>query len=208
MSISVKDILKDRRLELELTLEDVAKRVGVSPATISRWESGDIANMRRDRIAALAEALQISPAVIMGWDIDTPIPPGAHRPQFKKVPMLGYAAAGQPLEDINQDTPYYDVDNKYDVDFCITIRGDSMINAGINDGDIVFIKSVPEVPNGKIACVEIDNERVCLKRFYKSADGIMLVSENPKYTPIQLNRFNCQSVKILGLAVLRQSEIQ
>ena len=207
MSVTVKDILKGRRLELELTLEDVAKRVGVSPATISRWESGDIANMRRDRIAALAKALQISPAVIMGWDVDTPIPPGAHRPQFKKVPMLGYAAAGQPLEDLNQDTPYYDIENKYDVDFCITVRGDSMINAGINDGDIVFIKSMSEVPNGKIACVEIDNEKVCLKRFYKSADGIMLVSENPKYPPIQLNRFNCQSVKILGLAVLRQSEI-
>lgn len=207
MSVTVKDILKGRRLELELTLEDVAKRVGVSPATISRWESGDIANMRRDRIAALAKALQISPAVIMGWDVDTPIPPGAHRPQFKKVPMLGYAAAGQPLENLNQDTPYYDVDDKYDVDFCITVRGDSMINAGINDGDIVFIKSMLEVPNGKIACVEIDNEKVCLKRFYKSADGIMLVSENPKYPPIQLNRFNCQSVKILGLAVLRQSEI-
>lgn len=207
MSVTVKDILKGRRLELELTLEDVAKRVGVSPATISRWESGDIANMRRDRIAALAKALQISPAVIMGWDVDTPIPPGAHRPQFKKVPMLGYAAAGQPLEDLNQDTPYYDVDNKYDVDFCITVRGDSMVNAGINDGDVVFIKSMSEVPNGKIACVEIDNEKICLKRFYKSADGIMLVSENPKYPPIQLNRFNCQNVKILGLAVLRQSEI-
>lgn len=207
MSVTVKDILKGRRLELELTLEDVAKRVGVSPATISRWESGDIANMRRDRIAALAKALQISPAVIMGWDVDTPIPPGTHRPQFKKVPMLGYAAAGQPLEDLNQDTPYYDVDNKYDVDFCITVRGDSMINAGINDGDIVFIKSMPEVPNGKIACVEIDNEKICLKRFYKSPDGIMLVSENPKYAPIQLTRFNCQSVKILGFAVLRQSEI-
>lgn len=207
MSVTVKDILKGRRLELELTLEDVAKRVGVSPATISRWESGDIANMRRDRIAALAKALQISPAVIMGWDVDTPIPPGTHRPQFKKVPMLGYAAAGQPLEDLNQDAPYYDVDNKYDVDFCITVRGDSMINAGINDGDIVFIKSMPEVPNGKIACVEIDNEKVCLKRFYKSADGVMLISENPKYSPMQLNRFNCQSVKILGLAILRQSEI-
>ena len=205
--MDIKDILKDRRLELQLTLEDVAKRVGVSPAPISRWDSGDIANMRRDRIAALAEALQISPAVIMGWDVDTTLPPGTHRPQFKKVPMLGYAAAGQPLEDLNQDTPYYDIENKYDVDFCITVRGDSMIDANINDGDIVFIKSMPEVPNGKIACVEIDNEKVCLKRFYKSADGIMLVSENPKYPPIQLNRFNCQSVKILGLAVLRQSEI-
>lgn len=206
--MGIKDILKDRRLELQLTLEDVAKRVGVSPATISRWESGDIANMRRDRIAALAEALQISPAVIMGWDVDTPIPPGTHRPQFKKVPMLGYAAAGQPLEDLNQDTPYYDIDNKYDVDFCITVRGDSMIDANINDGDIVFIKSMPEVPNGKIACVEIDNEKVCLKRFYKSGKTVSLASANSKYAPMFFTEDTCESIKVLGLAVLRQSEIQ
>lgn len=66
--MEVKDILKTRRLELNLTLEEVASQVKVSPATISRWESGDIANMRRDKIAALSKALQISPAVIMGWD--------------------------------------------------------------------------------------------------------------------------------------------
>lgn len=206
--MDIKDILKDRRLELQLTLEDVAKRVGVSPATISRWESGDIANMRRDRIAALAESLQISPAVIMGWDVDTPIPPGTHRPQFKKVPMLGYAAAGQPLEDLNQDTPYYDIENKYDVDFCITVRGDSMIDANINDGDIVFIKSMPEVPNGKIACVEIDNEKVCLKRFYKSGKTVSLASANSKYAPMFFTEDNCENIKVLGLAVLRQSEIK
>lgn len=205
--MDIKDILKDRRLELQLTLEDVAKRVGVSPATISRWESGDIANMRRDRIAALAEALQISPAVIMGWDVDTTLPPGTHRPQLKKVPMLGYAAAGQPLEDLNQDTPYYDIENKYDVDFCITVRGDSMIDANINDGDIVFIKSMPEVPNGKIACVEIDNEKVCLKRFYKAGKTVSLASANSKYAPMFFTEDNCENIKVLGLAVLRQSEI-
>ena len=66
--MEVKDILKARRLRLGLTLEDVAAKVGVSAATISRWESGDIANMRRDRIVALSSALQISPAVLMGWD--------------------------------------------------------------------------------------------------------------------------------------------
>lgn len=179
----------------------------MSPATISRWESGDIANMRRDRIAALAEALQISPAVIMGWDVDTTLPPGTHRPQFKKVPMLGYAAARQPLEDLNQDTPYYDIENKYDVDFCITVRGDSMIDANINDGDIVFIKSMPEVPNGRIACVEIDNEKVCLKRFYKSGKTVSLVSANSKYAPMFFTEDNCENIKVLGLAVLRQSEI-
>lgn len=202
------DRIRSRREELRMSQEELATRLGYkSRSTIAKIESGEN-DLTQSKIVAFAEALSTTARWLLDYDdSDTTLPPGAHHPQFKKVPMLGYAATGQPLEDLNQDTPYYDVDNKYNVDFCITVRGDSMINAGINDGDIVFIKSMPEVPNGRIACVEIDNEKVCLKRFYKSADGIMLVSENPKYPPIQLNRFNCQSVKILGLAVLRQSEI-
>lgn len=66
--MEVKDIIKNRRLELNMTLLDIAKKVGVSEATVSRWESGDIANMKRDKIALLAKALEISPSVIMGWD--------------------------------------------------------------------------------------------------------------------------------------------
>lgn len=65
--MEIKEILKKRRLEKQLTLDDVGQAVGVSAATISRWESGDIANMRRDKIVKLAKALEISPAVIMGW---------------------------------------------------------------------------------------------------------------------------------------------
>ena len=64
----VRSVLAERRKELGYTMKDVANLVGVSEATISRWESGDIANMRRDRISKLAEALKISPAVIMGWE--------------------------------------------------------------------------------------------------------------------------------------------
>lgn len=64
----VKNTLKERRVELGYTMKELANLVGVSEATVSRWESGDIANMRRDRIAKLAQALKISPAVIMGWD--------------------------------------------------------------------------------------------------------------------------------------------
>lgn len=66
--MDIKDILKNRRLELGLTMKEVSLKVGVSEGTISRWESGDIENMRRDKISALAEALDISPSVIMGWD--------------------------------------------------------------------------------------------------------------------------------------------
>ena len=68
----INEILKDRRIKLNMTMLDVAKKVGVSEGTISRWESGDIANMKRDKIAALARTLQISPGVIMGWEEPKP----------------------------------------------------------------------------------------------------------------------------------------
>lgn len=66
--MEIKNIIKEKRLEKGLTMKQLAGMVGVSEATISRWESGDIANMKRDKIATLAKVLDIPPAVIMGWD--------------------------------------------------------------------------------------------------------------------------------------------
>lgn len=66
--MEIKDIIKSCRISLGLTQAQLAEAVGVSEATISRWESGDISNMKRTRIAALAKALQIPPSVIMGWE--------------------------------------------------------------------------------------------------------------------------------------------
>lgn len=67
-AMMTKDIIRQRRTELGLTMKQVAEIVGVSEATVSRWESGDIENMRRDKIVLLANALKMSPAVIMGWE--------------------------------------------------------------------------------------------------------------------------------------------
>ncbi len=63
-----KDKIKSRRLELNMTLEDLAKKVGVSAPTIQRYESGEIKNVRRDKIKLLSDALQLTPAYLMGWD--------------------------------------------------------------------------------------------------------------------------------------------
>ena len=72
MTISdIKEIIKNRRIELGLTLKEVATAVGVSEGTVSRWESGNITNMKRNKIAALAKTLQIPPTTIMGWEDDT-----------------------------------------------------------------------------------------------------------------------------------------
>ena len=62
------DLIRQRRPELDMTMRELSEKVGVSEATISRWESGDIANMRRDKIAALARALRVPPAVLMDWE--------------------------------------------------------------------------------------------------------------------------------------------
>lgn len=66
-----KDLIKNRRIKLGLTLEDVGKIVGVSKATVQRWESGEISNMRRDKILLLAKALHTTPAYLMGWEAES-----------------------------------------------------------------------------------------------------------------------------------------
>lgn len=73
--MEIKDIIKTRRMTLGMTQAQLAAAVGVSEATISRWESGDISNMKRTRIAALAKALQIPPSVIMGWEDEDALSP-------------------------------------------------------------------------------------------------------------------------------------
>lgn len=207
------DRLRTLLINADMRPIDLSNITKIDKSSISRYLKGDYIPKQR-KLTKIAQALNANEGWLLtgveqkGPELSIDLPSGAHRPQFKKVPMLGYAAAGQPLEDLNQDTPYYDVDNKYDVDFCITVRGDSMIDANINDGDIVFIKSMPEVPNGRIACVEIDNEKVCLKRFYKSGKTVSLASANSKYAPMFFTEDNCENIKVLGLAVLRQSEIK
>lgn len=192
--------LKELRASRGLTQDDLARELNLVKSPISMYENGKC-KPSFEVLEAIADYFNVNMDTLYS---SAPV----FVPSLKRVPMLGYAAAGQPLENLDgQDTFYVETDSRYAVDFCITVRGDSMINAGINDGDIVFVKAQPEVPNGKIACVEIDNERVCIKRFYKTDTGVMLVSENPKYAPLQFSESNCSDFKILGLAVIKQSEI-
>lgn len=68
--MEMKDIIKTRRLELGKTLEEIGKEVGVSKTTVMRWENGNIDDMRRSKVVALAKALDTTPAKLMGWEDD------------------------------------------------------------------------------------------------------------------------------------------
>lgn len=207
--MEVKDILSSRRLELKLTMKEVADRVGVSEGTISRWESGEIANMRRDKIMLLAQALQLSPGVIMGWeDHDSPVPPAypnIHPVAVKSFPLFDGIAAGEPILMPDGIDAYVDADEPIRADFALKVHGDSM-EPLIQDGSIVFVRSQPTVETGQIAVVAIDSDAT-LKRFYRSGDTITLVAENPRYPPMVFTAESGKEIRILGRAVYCQIEI-
>lgn len=121
--------------------------------------------------------------------------------------MLGTIAAGDPIFANEEYETYVYADSKIRADFCLKVKGDSMINARILDGDVVFIKRQPDVLNGQIAAVLIDNE-VTLKRVFKRLRQVVLQAENPNYPPIVVNGYTEVEVSIIGLAVAFQSLVR
>lgn len=195
------DRIKQLRIEKDLTLEELGRRVGVGKSTVRKWETGAIANMRRDKISKLAEALGTTVMDIMGIE-DTPvrIPSGFQSmPDSKVVPLIGRIACGSPIvaeENIREylATPMY-----WHADFSLECLGDSM-SPKILDGDIVAIRKVHQVENGQIAAVRI-NDEATLKRVFFSPGQLVLQAENTSYAPIVLTGDDISTVEIEGLAV-------
>lgn len=195
--------LADRRKALGLTQKDVADAVGVSEATVSRWESGEIANMRRDRISALAKVLHCSTDFVMTGEEqeDISIPPGFDPlPLMRKVPLIGQIACGEPITADENIEEYVEVPVQYHCDFCLKCVGDSMIEANINDGDIVYIRKQPTVENGDIAAVRIGDEAT-LKRVYLDGECVVLAPANSKYPPRSYRGQELENIHIEGKAV-------
>ena len=197
--------IKMLRAKHNMTLEEVGNIVGVGKSTVRKWESGDIANMRRDKIAKLAEALHTTPAYLMGWDDDpsASLPSNVlPLPNMRKVPLLGTIACGTPILAAENLDGYVKMPENVHADFCLRCKGDSMIGARIHDGDVVFIRSQPTVNNGEIAAVVIDNDAT-LKRWYFYPDKAKLVlsPENPAFEPLVYIGEELKSVRCIGKAV-------
>lgn len=197
--------LKERRKHLGLTLAEVADALGVKEATVQRYESGEIKNLKLDTINALAKIYKCSPSFLVGWNFDDTLPPEALNIKNESIPLVGEIAAGRPII-ANEFVEYYSPLKDTGADFCLKVKGDSMTGAGINDGATVFIARQDVVEDGEIAAVLIDDEAT-LKRVYFSEDSITLVAENPKYKPMVFTKNQCKSIRILGKAVSFMSSL-
>lgn len=199
--------LSQRRRELGLTQKEVADAVGVAEATVSRWESGEIANMRRDRIAALAKVLNCSADFIMnGEENETTsaptslVPPGFQpMPEMSSVPRVGRIACGTPILAEENIEALDSVPAKWRADFTLLCEGDSM-EPKIKDGDLVAIRTQESVENGEVAAVRIDCEAT-LKRVFLFPDHIELRAENPSFPTIIRIGEAMNEVHIEGKAV-------
>lgn len=128
-------------------------------------------------------------------------------PKTKKVPLVGTIACGTPTTAVENIEDYIDMSEDIHADFALRCKGDSMINARIFDGDIVYIRQQPDVDNGEIAAVLIDDEAT-LKRVFKHKDSLELRAENPTFPPLYYEGSELETIRILGKAVAFLSEVR
>ena len=116
------------------------------------------------------------------------------------VPLLGTIACGEPILAAENIEDNVEVPENIHADFALRCKGDSMINARIHDGDIVYIRQQPAVNSGAVAAVQI-GDGATLKRVYVYEDHVVLQPENPAYEPLVYFGETMSTVRILGKAV-------
>ena len=203
--MEIKDNIKQKRLENNLTLEEVAKKVGVAKATVQKWESGLIANMRRDKIILLAEALHTTPAYILGIDDNSMLTNYALDKEVVKIPVYGTIPAGVPIEAIEEILDYEEIPEKLaktGVFFGLKVKGSSMYPK-IENGDIVIIRQQENFENGDICVIMVNGFDATLKKVKKEKTEIELIPINPEYETKSYTAEQCQNlpVRILGKVV-------
>jgi len=206
------DALKQLRLESKLTQKELAHIIGVSESTIGMYER----NQREpafEVLEAIADYFNVDMDYLTGRSsvrrsvsyspIDNVIP----LPRMSSIPLIGTIACGEPILAEENIEAMVDIPSHIRADFALRCKGNSMINARIFDGDIVYIRQQPTVDNGQIAAVLI-NDEATLKRVRLFPDHIVLEPENPQFRPLVYWENEMNSVRILGLAVAFTSMVR
>lgn len=158
-----------------MSQSELSRLSGIGKSAISQYLSGEY-EAKQENIYLMSKPLNVNPAWLMGFDV--PMVGGEIN---RGIPIIGTIAAGTPILAEENIEDYFVIDNRVNADFGLKVKGDSMINANIYNGDIAFIKKQPDLENGEIGAILLDNEAT-LKRFSKTNDSVILQAENPNMT--------------------------
>ena len=198
----------------KISQAELAKRLSVSTASVSYWCKG-LKAPRMDKVDLLCDIFHCSRSDLMDPMTSDLEPDSVITNLFpinlKKFPVLGEISCGVPKYAVEDRESYIMAGTDIKADFCLKAKGDSMINARIFDGDIVFIRQQDTVENGDIAAVVVNNENeALLKRlFYYQDKGLLILKpENPNYEDLIFTGEELNQVHILGKAIAFQSDVK
>lgn len=202
-------ILKNLRISRGITQVELAAKLGISRSTVGMYETGG-REPDFETMEAIADIFNVDMDYLMGRSqverkhpITPPsseIPPGFQpMPDMDMVPLVGRIACGTPVTAEENVERMVCVPSKWRSTFTLTCEGTSM-EPRIHDGDLVAIRSQPEVENGEIAAVRI-GEEATLKHVYLHENFIELRPENPAFESIILSKEDMNTVVIEGKAV-------
>lgn len=171
---------------------ELCRRTGIGKSSISTYLSGDY-EPKQTNLYKIAEALDVSIPWLNGYDVnmeknteERPLPSNLIPiTKVNRIPVVGTIAAGKPITAEENIDSYIVLNDEYKADFALRIKGDSMIDAGINDGDLALIIKDRPIDNGDIYAVLIDGDAT-LKKVYKNDDYLTLQPCNSKYQPIMV----------------------
>lgn len=201
------ELLKSAMEYANMNQQDLIDKTGITSGAISSYLSGRY-EPKQNNIFKLAKALGVSEAYLLGLSNTMATEQDRSKNIFSipktKIPLIGTIAAGEPILAVENIEEYLDLDEFVKADFALKVKGDSMIGAGIKNGDIVFIRIQNDVDDGEIAAVLVEDSAT-LKRVFKIGNIVQLRSENPSVEPITLN--GDKETKILGKAISRLTKI-
>jgi repressor LexA len=198
--MNIKELINEYKRQNQVTNDFIAKQLGVTKSTVSRWASGQTKRVAPDTLEKLSQLMHIN------MDEMTRLSQFA----FEK-PILGTVKAGYGLlaeENIEGYQPVSENDYSQG-DYFLRVSGNSMINAKIHGGDLLYIQQVHDVGNHTIGVVLIENEEVSVKRIVKTDQYLMLEAANPDvetrvYTWEQVQQL---PVQIIGKVLYAKTEI-
>ncbi len=191
---------------------DLRSKSGIHRLITALEERGFIRRLahraRAIEIVKLPEALDkgktFVPRVIEGDKTDAPPPPANAMPveaHALELPVMGRIAAGVPIEAIQEVSHKVAVPGQMvgkGHHYALEVKGDSMIDAGINDGDIVVIRETTTADNGDIVVALVEDQEATLKRFRQSGNTIALEAANPAF---ETRLYRDDQVKVQGRLV-------
>ena len=187
--MTIGEQIKSRRIKLNLSVEELAQKLGKNRATVYRYESDDIVNMPISILEPLAKVLETTPAELCGW----------HKTKELKVPVLRNYQAGMNPEnivgymDIPQELPQ---ENSY---FALKIKTNAMAPR-INSGDIVLVQRQETAESGDVCIIKINGDDVIIKQVIIRADGILLQAFNQS---VYANHFySNEEIKSLPIKII------